>query len=166
MQVSNRILRIDIQGAHEEKALVALIDERSDPQANVAELLISAGFGTPASALSGGSGDDHQQKEKAIVSTTTQGEAHLEIKILPKSRRFWCRNNVTQLHADSEPEPEVKANMKGSDFDQEQSKAEGTNLAPAETAVAEAELQPDCVWPLGWTQQLNDYIVVALIVFS
>uniref|UniRef100_A0A7N6B5J1 Tudor domain-containing protein 1 n=1 Tax=Anabas testudineus TaxID=64144 RepID=A0A7N6B5J1_ANATE len=48
-RVSNRILRIDIQGAHEGKALVAMIDEASDPQANVAELLIFAGYGAPDS---------------------------------------------------------------------------------------------------------------------
>uniref|UniRef100_A0A3Q1I304 Tudor domain containing 1 n=1 Tax=Acanthochromis polyacanthus TaxID=80966 RepID=A0A3Q1I304_9TELE len=47
-RVSNRILHIEIQGAHEGKALVALIDEASDPQANVAELLISAGYAAPA----------------------------------------------------------------------------------------------------------------------
>ncbi|XP_028423126.1 tudor domain-containing protein 1 isoform X3 [Perca flavescens] len=47
-RVSNRILRLEIQGAHEGKALVAMIDEASDPQANVAELLISAGFAAPA----------------------------------------------------------------------------------------------------------------------
>ncbi|XP_035513908.1 tudor domain-containing protein 1 isoform X3 [Morone saxatilis] len=47
-RVSNRILRIEIQGAHEGKALVAIIDEASDPQANVAELLTSAGFAAPA----------------------------------------------------------------------------------------------------------------------
>uniref|UniRef100_A0A3P8TKQ9 Tudor domain-containing protein 1 n=1 Tax=Amphiprion percula TaxID=161767 RepID=A0A3P8TKQ9_AMPPE len=49
-RVSNRILHIEIQGAHEGKALVAMIDETSDPQANVAELLISAGYAAPAPA--------------------------------------------------------------------------------------------------------------------
>ncbi|XP_071319718.1 tudor domain-containing protein 1 [Trachinotus anak] len=47
-RVSNRILRIEILGAHEGKALVAMIDEGSDPQANVAELLISADYAAPA----------------------------------------------------------------------------------------------------------------------
>ncbi|XP_070783515.1 tudor domain-containing protein 1 [Enoplosus armatus] len=47
-RVSNRILRIEIQGACDGKALVAMIDEASDPQANVAELLSSAGFAAPA----------------------------------------------------------------------------------------------------------------------
>ncbi|XP_072229012.1 tudor domain-containing protein 1 [Leuresthes tenuis] len=46
-RVSNRILRIDIQGAHDGKALVTMIDEASDPQANIAELLISAGYAAP-----------------------------------------------------------------------------------------------------------------------
>nr|XP_020506867.2 tudor domain-containing protein 1 [Labrus bergylta] len=49
-RVSNRILCIEIQGAHEGKALVDMIDESSDPQANVAELLTSAGFAAPAPA--------------------------------------------------------------------------------------------------------------------
>ncbi|XP_074520237.1 tudor domain-containing protein 1 isoform X2 [Halichoeres trimaculatus] len=47
-RIFNRILRIEIQRAHEGKALVALIDESSDPQANVAELLTYAGFAVPA----------------------------------------------------------------------------------------------------------------------
>lgn len=46
-RVSNRILHIEIQGAHEAKALVTMIDEASDPQANIAELLISAGYAAP-----------------------------------------------------------------------------------------------------------------------
>lgn len=74
-QVSNRILRIEIQGAHEEKALVALIDEGSDPQVSVAEVLISAGFGTPPSDI-GGAAD--LPEEKAVVSTKTQGVDCLE----------------------------------------------------------------------------------------
>lgn len=69
-EVSNRILRIEIQGAHEGKALVALIDEGSDPQVNVAELLTSAGFSVPAPVLAGG---DHQPEQKAVTSTKQQG---------------------------------------------------------------------------------------------
>ncbi|XP_069547383.1 tudor domain-containing protein 1, partial [Brachyistius frenatus] len=49
-RVSNRILHIEIQGAHEGTLLVAMIDEASDPQANVAELLISAGYAVTASS--------------------------------------------------------------------------------------------------------------------
>ncbi|XP_061666282.1 tudor domain-containing protein 1 isoform X2 [Syngnathoides biaculeatus] len=47
-RLSNRILLVRIEGAHEGKALVTMVDEDSDPQANVAEMLISAGFATPA----------------------------------------------------------------------------------------------------------------------
>lgn len=47
-RISNRRLRIEIQGAHEGKTLVAMTDENSDPQANIAELLTSAGFSTPS----------------------------------------------------------------------------------------------------------------------
>lgn len=86
MQVSNRILRIEIQGAHEEKALVALIDEGSDPQVNVAELLISAGFGTPASAIAG----DDQLEEKDVVTTKTHGEDCPIFKIFLESCKFYC----------------------------------------------------------------------------
>ncbi|XP_072312993.1 tudor domain-containing protein 1 [Eucyclogobius newberryi] len=46
-RISNRILRMEIQGAQEGTALVAIIDEASDPQGNIAELLISAGFAAP-----------------------------------------------------------------------------------------------------------------------
>ncbi|KAK7919576.1 hypothetical protein WMY93_010860 [Mugilogobius chulae] len=54
-RVSNRILRIEIQGPQEGKALVTIIDEASDPQANIAELLISAGFA--AAVVLNGDGD-------------------------------------------------------------------------------------------------------------
>ncbi|XP_062270369.1 tudor domain-containing protein 1 isoform X1 [Platichthys flesus] len=47
-RVSNRILRVEIQRADKGKASVAIIDEASDPQANIAELLISAGYAAPA----------------------------------------------------------------------------------------------------------------------
>lgn len=47
-RVSNKILHVKIQAADEDKALVVMIDEASDPQADMAELLISAGFGAPA----------------------------------------------------------------------------------------------------------------------
>ncbi|KAM3859960.1 tudor domain-containing protein 1 [Diretmus argenteus] len=59
--VSNRILRVEIMGVHEGKALVAMIDEASDPQANVAELLISAGYATPAN-------NSVQQTEQAAAA--------------------------------------------------------------------------------------------------
>uniref|UniRef100_A0A8C4HZP5 Tudor domain-containing protein 1 n=1 Tax=Dicentrarchus labrax TaxID=13489 RepID=A0A8C4HZP5_DICLA len=68
-RVSNRILRIEIQGAHEGKALVAMIDEASDPQANVAELLTSAGFAAPAPAPVTTTSDQQ-------VDQTTTAEPH------------------------------------------------------------------------------------------
>ncbi|XP_042364583.1 tudor domain-containing protein 1 [Plectropomus leopardus] len=71
-RVSNRILRIEIQGAHEGKALVALIDEASDPQANVAELLSSAGFAAPA-PLPVPTSSDQQAKQTSAPAV----EAHV-----------------------------------------------------------------------------------------
>ncbi|KAI3365245.1 hypothetical protein L3Q82_010339, partial [Scortum barcoo] len=67
-RVSNRILRIEIIGAHEGKALVAMIDEASDPQANVAELLTSAGFAAPAPVTT--SGD--QQADQTAATTAAE----------------------------------------------------------------------------------------------
>ncbi|XP_068162272.1 tudor domain-containing protein 1 [Antennarius striatus] len=46
-RVSNRILWVEIQGELEGRALVAMIDKGSDPQADIAELLSSAGFSAP-----------------------------------------------------------------------------------------------------------------------
>ncbi|XP_047464892.1 tudor domain-containing protein 1 isoform X2 [Mugil cephalus] len=63
-RVSNRILQIEIQGAHGGKASVAMIDEASDPQANIAELLISAGYAAPAPVTCG----DHQGDETPATS--------------------------------------------------------------------------------------------------
>ncbi|XP_039990647.1 tudor domain-containing protein 1 isoform X2 [Xiphias gladius] len=68
-RVSNRILRIEIQGAHEGKALVAMIDEASDPQANVAELLISAAYAAPAPVTTS---SDHQ-----VDRTIAAAEPHV-----------------------------------------------------------------------------------------
>lgn len=159
-QVSNRILRIVIQGAHEEKALVALIDEGSDPQVNVAELLISAGFGIPTSAI-GGSGD--QLEEKAVVSTETQGDDCPEIKILPEYRKFY-RNIFKGAHPHADSKAEIKTDVKGSDFSQEQVQAESQAGGP-QLAPAAAYLQPNGVWPCGETHQLIDEIVLTLNTF-
>ncbi|KAG7507722.1 hypothetical protein JOB18_042668 [Solea senegalensis] len=63
-RISNRILRIDIQGAQEGKALVAMVDEASDPQANIAELLISAGY---AAAVTITTSSD-QQVDQTVIS--------------------------------------------------------------------------------------------------
>ncbi len=69
-RVSNRILRIEIQGAHEGKALVAMIDEASDPQANVAELLSSAGFAAPAPV---NTNNDQQADQTATAAVEPHG---------------------------------------------------------------------------------------------
>lgn len=68
-RVSNRILQIEIQGAHEGKALVAMIDEASDPQANIAELLISAGYAAPAPVTC-----SDQQGDQTAAAPEPQGE--------------------------------------------------------------------------------------------
>ncbi|XP_042253348.1 tudor domain-containing protein 1 isoform X1 [Thunnus maccoyii] len=76
-RVSNRILRIEIQGAHDGKALVAMIDEASDPQANVAELLISAGYAAPAPVNT--SGD--QQADQATAAAAAPAEPHVSTPV-------------------------------------------------------------------------------------
>ncbi|XP_035997717.1 tudor domain-containing protein 1 isoform X2 [Fundulus heteroclitus] len=48
-QLSNRVLRLKIQGTQEGKTLVSMINEASDPQIDFAELLIAAGYAAPAS---------------------------------------------------------------------------------------------------------------------
>ncbi|XP_056285951.1 tudor domain-containing protein 1 isoform X2 [Pseudoliparis swirei] len=47
-RISNRILRIEITATHDGKAFVTMVDEASDPQADVAELLRFAGFAASA----------------------------------------------------------------------------------------------------------------------
>ncbi|XP_075884246.1 tudor domain-containing protein 1 isoform X2 [Nelusetta ayraudi] len=125
-QVSNRILRIEIQGAHEGKALVALIDEGSDPQVNVAELLTSAGFSVPASAMGGG---DHQLEQKAVISAKKQG-------------------------SEAEIKADVKGNESNQEQVQPASQAGGLQQEPAAAAAAAAtapELQPDSPsFPVTW----------------
>ncbi|XP_060951274.1 tudor domain-containing protein 1 [Limanda limanda] len=65
-RVSNRILRIEIQSADQGKASVAILDEASDPQANIAELLISAGYAAPAPVATTSS--DQQVDQTASAS--------------------------------------------------------------------------------------------------
>ncbi|XP_015245986.1 PREDICTED: tudor domain-containing protein 1 [Cyprinodon variegatus] len=48
-RLSNKVLHVEIQGEQEGKALVSVIDEGSDPQADLAELLIHAGYASPVS---------------------------------------------------------------------------------------------------------------------
>lgn len=165
-QVSNRILRIEIQGAHEGKALVALIDEGSDPQVNVAELLTSAGFSVPASAMGGG---DHQLEQKAVISAKKQGGDRLQLKILPQSHTFYSEL-FKAAHSHAGSEAEIKADVKGNESNQEQvqpaSQAGGLQQEPAAAAAATApELQPDCVWLCGEIQQRIDGIAPKLNVF-
>ncbi|XP_041830466.1 tudor domain-containing protein 1 [Melanotaenia boesemani] len=70
-RVSNRILRIDIQGAYESKALVTMIDEASDPQANIGELLISAGYAAPTPATT--------SVDQQTVEGGPTGEPHVSL---------------------------------------------------------------------------------------
>lgn len=72
-RLSNRVLRIEIQGKDPlaGKALVAMIDEASDPQANVAELLISAGYAAPAPVTTA---SDQQVDQTTIASAEPHGE--------------------------------------------------------------------------------------------
>ena len=46
--VCNRFLRVEILGESEGRALVTMVDEASDPQANVAEVLVATGYALPA----------------------------------------------------------------------------------------------------------------------
>uniref|UniRef100_A0A673XAS8 Tudor domain-containing protein 1 n=1 Tax=Salmo trutta TaxID=8032 RepID=A0A673XAS8_SALTR len=59
--VCNRFLRVEILGEREGMALVAMIDEASDPQGNVAEMLVATGYALPS---------NHQDEEP-----TTKGPA-------------------------------------------------------------------------------------------
>uniref|UniRef100_A0A8C8MHR3 Tudor domain-containing protein n=1 Tax=Oncorhynchus tshawytscha TaxID=74940 RepID=A0A8C8MHR3_ONCTS len=58
--VCNRFLRVEILGEREGMALVTMIDEASDPQGNVAEMLVATGYALPS---------NHQDEEP-----TTKGQ--------------------------------------------------------------------------------------------
>lgn len=73
-RVSNRILFVEIQGAHEGRALVVLIDKGSDPQDNVAELLTSAGFAAPVTVTT-----TMNQQADHEASAEVHGEMCLQI---------------------------------------------------------------------------------------
>lgn len=80
-RVSNRILRIEIHGAQEGKALVAMIDEASDPQGNVTELLISAGYAAPAPVNSSG---DQQPDQTTALPAPTKPHSKKCLKYIPQ----------------------------------------------------------------------------------
>ncbi|XP_073345172.1 tudor domain-containing protein 1 [Pagrus major] len=63
--VLHRILRVEIQGVHEGKALVDLYDEASDPQVNAVEMLNSAGFSAPAPVTTS---SEQQVEQKATAA--------------------------------------------------------------------------------------------------
>lgn len=72
-RVYNRVLRVEIQGAHEGRALVVMTDKASDPQDNVAELLTSAGFAAPvAVTTSRNQQDDHKASAEVHGETSPQ----------------------------------------------------------------------------------------------
>lgn len=73
-RVYNQILRVEIQGAHEGRALVVMIDKTSDPQDNVAELLISAGFAAPVAVTT-----SMNQQADHKASAEVHGEMCLQI---------------------------------------------------------------------------------------
>ncbi|KAK5615952.1 hypothetical protein CRENBAI_019591 [Crenichthys baileyi] len=74
-QLSNRVLQLEIQGAQEGKTLVSVIDEASDPQADFAELLISAGYAAPASTSVNVAAEETTAIAAASVSPTVSSAA-------------------------------------------------------------------------------------------
>lgn len=85
-RVSNRILSIEIQGAHKGKVLVTMTDEGSDPQANIAELLISANY---AAAAPLPTFSEQQVDQAAVPAAEPQGEKWLESHFSPRILYFW-----------------------------------------------------------------------------
>nr|XP_004567589.2 tudor domain-containing protein 1 [Maylandia zebra] len=98
-RVSNRILHIEIQGAHGGKALVTMIDESSDPQANIAELLISAGYAAPCAVTTDNETvvtAEAQACEPLVWSCTelpcnSQAVALLVTVVAENPAAFYCR---------------------------------------------------------------------------
>uniref|UniRef100_A0A3P8ZBS7 Tudor domain containing 1 n=1 Tax=Esox lucius TaxID=8010 RepID=A0A3P8ZBS7_ESOLU len=78
--VCNRFLRVEILGQREGMALVALIDESSDPQGNVAELLVAAGY-----ALSANSPD----KDNATKGQTEGASTEFAHELPPPLELLW-----------------------------------------------------------------------------
>uniref|UniRef100_A0A671WXD7 Tudor domain containing 1 n=1 Tax=Sparus aurata TaxID=8175 RepID=A0A671WXD7_SPAAU len=96
--VLHRILRVEIQGVHEGKALVALYDESSDPQVNAVEMLISAGFSVPAPVTTS---HEHQVEQKPLLWSYTELPSDgqtvaLLASVVENPQEFYCRiNNPT-----------------------------------------------------------------------
>lgn len=87
--VLHRILRVEIQGVHEGKALVALYDESSDPQVNAVEMLNSAGFSVPAPVTT----SSEQQVEQKVVTTAAAEPQGGKCEITPNY--FWQKSVKT-----------------------------------------------------------------------
>ncbi|KAM8836922.1 tudor domain-containing protein 1 [Spinachia spinachia] len=130
-RVANRILRIEIMGELDGKLLVTMMDEASDPQANVAELLTSAGFAVPVSlpAVSDQQADqtasaavDPQEPTSAcepLVWSCTElprdGQTvALLASVVENPQEFYCRiNNPTDHQRLIELGAELKKHCEG-----------------------------------------------------
>ncbi|KAG7282333.1 hypothetical protein CRUP_002721 [Coryphaenoides rupestris] len=73
--VCNRILSVRIVGCSEGKALVVMNDEFSDPQDDVAELLLSMGLADPAPATTAGPAPDQEAEDTASATAAPGGAA-------------------------------------------------------------------------------------------
>ncbi|XP_029932954.1 tudor domain-containing protein 1 isoform X3 [Myripristis murdjan] len=110
--VSNRILCVKIMGGREDKALVSLIDEASDPQANVAEVLISAGYAAPSTSCNqpaeqamtaAGDAQASGQAEEPLVwscaELPTDGQTvALLVSVVENPEEFYCRIHNPKDH--------------------------------------------------------------------
>ncbi|XP_058262771.1 tudor domain-containing protein 1 isoform X2 [Hemibagrus wyckioides] len=94
--VCNRFLRVEILGERDGTALVAMVDESSDPQTNVAELLVATGHATVGEMETKKedaceSADDKLEWSCAELPTDGQ-KVVLVISVLENPGQFYCYN--------------------------------------------------------------------------
>ncbi|TSK14749.1 Tudor domain-containing protein 1 [Bagarius yarrelli] len=93
--VCNRFIRVEILGEHDGKALVSMVDESSDPQTNVAELLVATGLAVVAN-LKPKKGEACESPDKlkwSCVKLPADGQkVVLVISVLESPGQFYCYN--------------------------------------------------------------------------
>ncbi|KAM6951176.1 tudor domain-containing protein 1 [Aplochiton taeniatus] len=93
--VCNRFLRVDILGERDGTALVGLTDESTDPQSNVAELLLSSGYAVPTSQKTDRASQPQAASSEPLVWSCAElpceGQAvALVISVMVDPGEFYC----------------------------------------------------------------------------
>uniref|UniRef100_A0A8C9SN33 Tudor domain containing 1 n=1 Tax=Scleropages formosus TaxID=113540 RepID=A0A8C9SN33_SCLFO len=95
--VCNRILRVTVVGHREGTALVTLVDENSDPQMDVAEVLMASGYACPECVCVTGAIKPVVNTEWKYAELPADGQMlKLVVSMVKSPEEFYCRHGNTK----------------------------------------------------------------------